>query len=72
MTIAFESYDHCNRDDCYEARGQMTAKGRQCLLNRSVSGRSAGLGPMAAGNVSITTMNGHLASDIAGAWMTTL
>jgi len=29
-----------------------------------------GLGPMAACNVSVATMNGHRASHIAGAWMT--
>jgi hypothetical protein len=50
----------------------MAAQGRQCLLDRSVSGRSAGLGPMAAGNVNIAPMNGHRAIDIAGAWMTAL
>ena len=49
-----------------------TASGRQCLLDRSVSGRLSGLGPMAAGNVSIAPKNSHRVSDIAGAWMTAL
>jgi len=75
MAFAFDSKgfaDHCKRDGHNEARGRMTATGLQCLLNRSVSGRSASLGLMVAGNVNITTLNGHRASDIAGSWMTAL
>ena len=45
---------------------------RQCLLDRSVSGRSAGLDSLATVNVITVPMNGHRASDIAGAWMTAL
>lgn len=51
---------------------QATAQGRQCLLDRPVSGRSAGFDSLAAGNVSIGPMNGHRASDIAGARLTAL
>lgn len=40
--------------------------------DRSVRGCSDGLGPMVAGNASIAPMNGHRASDIAGAWKTAM
>lgn len=39
-----------------------SAQGRQCLLDRSVSGHSACFDPMAADNVSIAPMNGHRAN----------